>query len=173
SAHTGEGVAAWLDEVLNGRLRAGAHLLDIDYARYATAEAALGWLNWEAELEFEAALPPAAVVGPLLENLDAELTTAAAPIAHLKIFDCTPGGYIRASICRNGEEPSVHGDLLASPAHHHDLIVNLRARALPIVIDQALARATRALPGTLRVRHHQSFQPSPPVPTYRYDKVSQ
>ena len=172
SALTGEGVSAWLDEILNGRLRAGGQLLDIDYARYAAAEAALGWLNWEGELRLDVALTPASVVGPLLERLDAELTRAGAPIAHLKIFDRAPSGYIRAGICRNGDEPSVEGDLLASPARRHELVINLRARALPAVLDEALARATAELPATLRVLRHQCFQPSPPVPEYRYDKIS-
>jgi len=172
SALTGQGVAEWLDEVLGGRLSAGTHLLDIDYARYAAAEAALGWLNWEGELRLETALTPAAVVGPLLERLDAELTRAGAPIAHLKIFDRAPTGYIRAGICNNGDQPSVEGDLLASPARRHELVINLRARALPALLDQAVARATAELPATLRVLQHQCFQPSPPVPEYRYDKVS-
>ena len=172
SALTGQGVAEWLDEVLGGRLSAGTHLLDIDYARYAAAEAALGWLNWEAELRLETALTPAAVVGPLLERLDAELTRAGAPIAHLKIFDRAPTGYIRAGICNNGDQPSVVGDLLASPARRHELVINLRARASPAVLDDAVARVTSELPATLRVLQHQCFQPAPPVPEYRYDKVS-
>jgi hypothetical protein len=172
SALTGEGVAAWLDEILNGRLSAGNHLLDIDYARYAAAEAALGWLNWEGELRLDTALTPASVVGPLLERLDAELTRLAAPIAHLKIFDRAPSGYIRAGICRNGDEPSIEGDLLASPARRHELVINLRARALPAVLNEAVARAIAELPTTLRVLRHQCFQPSPPVPEYRYDKIS-
>jgi Ni2+-binding GTPase involved in maturation of urease and hydrogenase len=171
SALTGEGVAAWLDEVLNGRLRAGNHLLDIDYARYAAAEAALGWLNWEGELRLETPLPPASLVGPLLERLDAELTRAGAPIAHLKIFDRAPSGYIRAGICRNGDEPSVVGDLLASPARRHELVINLRARASPTLLDEAVARATGELPATLRVIRHQCFQPSPPVPEHRFRTV--
>jgi hypothetical protein len=172
SALTGEGVAAWLDEILNGRLSAGTRLLDIDYARYAAAEAALGWLNWEGELRLETALSPASVVGPLLECLDAELTRAGAPIAHLKIFDRAPSGYIHAGICRNGDAPSVEGDLLASPARRHVLVVNLRARAVPAVLEEAVARATAALPAPVRVIQQQCFQPSPPVPEYRYDKVS-
>jgi len=171
SALTGQGVAEWLDEVLGGRLSAGSRLLDIDYARYAAAEAALGWLNWEAELRLETALTPAAVVGPLLERLDQELTGAGAPIAHLKIFDRAATGYIRAGICNNGDQPSVVGDMLASPARRHELVINLRARALPAVLDAAVARATAQLPATLRVLQHQCFQPSPPVPEYRYDKV--
>lgn len=172
SALTGEGVAAWLDEVLNGRLSAGTRLLEVDYARYAEAEAALGWLNWEGELRLVTALTPASIVGPLLERLDTELTRAAAPIAHLKVFDRAPSGYIRAGICRNGDQPSVEGDLLASPARRHELVINLRARALPAVLETAVARATGELPAVLRVLHQQAFQPSPPVPEYRYDKVS-
>ena len=172
SALTGQGVAEWLDEVLSGRLSAGGQLLDIDYARYAAAEATLGWLNWEGELRLETALPPASVVGPLLERLDAELTRAGAPIAHLKIFDRAPTGYIRAGICRNGDEPSVQGDLLASPARRHELVINLRARAMPAVLDRAVARATAELPATLRVIRNQCFQPSPPVPEHRYHKIS-
>ena len=169
---TGQGVAAWLDEVLNGRLSAGTRLLDIDYAQYAAAEAALGWLNWEGDLRLETALTPAAIVGPLLERLDAELTRAGAPIVHLKIFDRAPSGYVRAAIGRNGDQPSVVGDLLASPARRHELVVNLRARALPAVLEEAVARATAELPATLRVIQQQCFQPSPPVPEYRYDRVS-
>jgi hypothetical protein len=171
-ALSGAGVGAWLDEVLGGRLSAGSRLLDIDYARYAAAEAALGWLNWEGELRLATALSPASVVGPLLERLDNELTSAGAPIAHLKIFDRAPSGYIRAGICRNGAAPSIEGDLLASPARRHELVINLRARALPAVLAEAVARATKELPATLRVIRNQCFQPAPPVPEYRYDRVS-
>src|SRR3984957_1841683 len=171
SAQTGAGVAEWLDEMLSGRLRAGGQLLDIDYARYAAAEAALGWLNWEGELRLASALTPAQVVGPLLERLDEDLTRAAAPIAHLKIFDRAPSGYIKASICANGEEPSIDGDLLASSALRHELVVNLRARALPEVLQEVVTRATSELPGPLRVLHEQAFQPAPPVPEHRFRTV--
>ena len=171
SAVTGQGVAEWLDELLGGGMPVGSHLLNIDYARYAAAEAALGWLNWEGELRLETALSPAAIVGPLLERLDHELTCAAVPIAHLKIFDRSPAGYIRADICRNGDEPSVEGDLLASPARQHEIVINLRARALPALLEACAARAIAGLPPKLRIRHQQCFQPSPPVPEHRFQTV--
>ncbi len=63
SAHTGAGIVEWLDEVLSGEVRAGERLLDIDYARYAEAEAALGWLNWHGELRTARPLTPAAIAG--------------------------------------------------------------------------------------------------------------
>jgi len=171
SALTGQGVAEWLEEILSGRLPSGARLLDIDYARYAAAEAALGWLNLEARFHSETALSPASVVGPLLERLDAALTEAGAAIAHLKIFDHASTGYIRAGICRNGDEPSFEGDLLASPACDHELVINLRAAALPATLMDAVAGSTAELPGEFHVTHQQCFQPSPPVPEHRFTNV--
>jgi CobW/HypB/UreG, nucleotide-binding domain len=171
SAQSGAGVAEWLDEVLSGRLPAGGHLLDVDYGRYAAAEAALGWLDWEAELRYEDGRAPASVVGPLLERLDEELTRAGAAIAHLKIFDRTETGYLRAGICRNGEQPGVEGDMLASPARRHELIVNLRARAAPTVLQAALGAAVREIPAAIRVVHQRAFQPGAPVPEHRFSRV--
>ncbi|HLY17591.1 MAG TPA: GTP-binding protein [Bryobacteraceae bacterium] len=171
SALTGRGVAAWLDEVLSGRLRAGGRILDIDYSRYAAAEAALGWLNWEAQLDLASPVTPAGVVGPFLERLDAELTRAGASIAHLKIFDQAPTGYIRAGICRNGGHPVIEGDLLAIPALRHELVVNLRARAAPAVLEEAAARAAADLPAAPHILRHEAFQPSPPVPEHRFQAV--
>ena len=168
SATTGAGVAEWLDEVLNGRLRAGGHLLDVDYARYAAAEASLAWLDWEAELAFSKPVTPSAAAGPLLESLDAELTRAGARIVHLKIFDRAETGYIKVGICRNGAEPSIEGDRIAAPARRHECVLNLRARALPAALESALESASQALHARIRVLHHHAFQPAPPVPEHRF-----
>src|ERR1700722_17614891 len=45
SAKTGQGVAAWLNEILSGTIATGDQALLIDYSEYARAEAALAWLN--------------------------------------------------------------------------------------------------------------------------------
>jgi len=108
SAKTGEGVAAWLDEVLGGTVPAASQALTIDYGRYARAEAALGWLNARVLVDLEAPLSPAMLTGPLIDELDEKLTAAGARVAHLKIFDGSPTGSIKISVCRNGEsKPSV------------------------------------------------------------------
>ena len=41
SAVTGQGIDEWLDTIRSGSRLAGARLLDVDYSRYAEAEAAL------------------------------------------------------------------------------------------------------------------------------------
>jgi hypothetical protein len=163
SGRTGEGVAEWLDEVLSWSGEAAGHGLNVDYNRYADAEAALGWLNWQAGLELREAATPAAVAGPFLDNLDAGLTQAGAVIAHLKVFNQAPTGYIKASICRNGEEPDVEGDLMASSSRRHDLVLNLRAVAAPELMSEVVEKAAASLPGKVTVVHCESFRPGPPV----------
>jgi hypothetical protein len=56
------------------------------------------------------------VAGPLIDEIDRLLTEAAVPIAHLKVFDQAASGYLKVSLCANGEEPSPIGDLAAGTA---------------------------------------------------------
>ena len=171
SARSGEGLAEWLEEVLTDAANPGARLLDIDYARYAEAEAALGWLNWSARLRLEDALTPAYVAGPFLDHLDRRLTEAGVGIAHLKLFADAAGGHLKASICRNGEEPAVEGALDAPPSLVHRLVLILRATGSPEALTAAVAESARTLPGRLRVLHHESFRPAPPKPERRMTEV--
>jgi hypothetical protein len=170
SGTTGEGVAEWLAEVVaDGSLSGARPLLDVDYGRYAAAEAALGWMNWHATLLLDSALSPAQVVGPFLETLDEVLSREGIAIAHLKIFDQAPTGHVRASLCRNKEEPLVDGMLDASPAREHDLVLNLRACGSPEQLQAALQEATRQLPGGATVLHFECFRPAPPRPQHRIE----
>ncbi len=171
SARTGEGVNEWLDYLLAGQGTAGGRLLDVDYSKYAEAEAALGWLNWKANFRPKRPLAPATVVGPLLDRLAESLSQAGVEVPHLKIFDQASTGYIKASICRSGEEPVVDGDLLASPSRQHELVLNLRAKAEPQLLDALVGQATGELPGTISAVHCQSFRPSRPVPEHRFTSV--
>ena len=172
SARTGAGIDGWLDEVLDGANTApGAHLLDIDYARYAEAEAALGWLNWSCELVLKTPLTPAAVVGPLLSRLDGELTAAGIQIAHLKVFAQSPNGHLKASVCQNREQPSIDGLLDTPPAQRYALTLNLRACGDPEALTAIVQRVLDELPGKIRTTHQQSFRPAPPVPEHRFKQV--
>jgi hypothetical protein len=161
SAVTGEGVGEWLEDVLAGE--AGLRTIDVDYERYAAAEAALGWLNWRGELFAKRALTPAAVAGPLLERLDRDL----AGIVHLKVFVQGAGGYVKASLCRNGERPRVDGALDAPPSRRHRIVLNARATAAPEAMEAAVEQAAATLPGRLRVEYKECFRPAAPKPENR------
>jgi hypothetical protein len=171
SSHTGDGVSAWLDELLAGTLTAGTKILEIDYAHYAHAEAALAWLNCSASLAVDSPLSPSLVVGPLLDDLDETLTTAGFQIAHLKMTDNTSTGFLQASIVGNGQEPAVRGSLNASPVMFHELLLNVRAAGDPVRLQRTVEKQLAKLPGKLTMKTMQSFQPSPPKPEYRLTQV--
>jgi len=171
SARTGAGIPEWLDEVLADDTAAGARLLEIDYQRYAEAEAALGWLNWRGDLRLRSALTPAALAGPLAGRLDQLLTGAGINIAHLKVFAQSANGHLKVSVCRNGAAPSTDGPLDAPPATWYALTLNLRARGAPEMLTAVVERAIQGLPGTVRTVHLQSFRPPAPVPEHRFEEV--
>ncbi len=167
SALTGEGVEAWLEEVLSGRRVAGSRMLDVDYDTYASAEAALGWLNLHADLRLREAASPASVAGPLLDEIDASLTE----IAHLKIFDRAASGYVKAGISAKGEEPMAEGDLSADSEFEHELVINLRAPGDPAELQRLVLRALQGLAGEVIVRHSNAFRPGYPRPEHRFSSV--
>jgi hypothetical protein len=167
SAVTGDGVAEWLDEILGGTLEPGRTILDIDYTRYAEAEAALAWLNLSFAFEPHFPVSPALVVGPFFDGLEQALTAAGIQIVHLKMFCNSATGWLKAAICANGEEPKVEGQLEASPVHRHELLVNLRAKGAPEEVRRIVAGQLLRLDGNASDVRLDCFSPAPPKPERR------
>ncbi len=154
SGRSGQGVAEWLDELFCGALTPGANPLDLDYDRYTQAELELSWLDCRASVKLESALSAAALVGPLIDQLDARLNAV-----HIKVIDATPAGFVKAAIAGKGSEPQVDGDLMASPALQHDLLLNIRAFDDPAVLESVTR--DHLPPGAgIQLR---AFRPNPPV----------
>lgn len=158
SAVTGQGVAAWLDELLSGQLSAGARTLDIDYAEYARAEAALAWMNLKVNLECRPIITPALLLGPLVDHI-----ASGVHVVHLKATDECASGFLKLAICSNGEEPRIEGDLDASPACDHEILVNLRALGNPDAVRAVAEEAIADLRAKILYHHIDCFSPSPPV----------
>jgi len=173
SALTGRGVPEWLDEVLAGEIPAGGRILEIDYERYARAEASLAWLNCRAIVTLPIPLSPAHLVGPFLDHLDEALTAAGLSIAHLKLIDQSPSGYLKAALTANREEPSVEGMLDASPAARHELLLNIRAAGDPATLREIVVERLARLPGAVETQSIECFRPAPPVPQHRHRSVVQ
>jgi hypothetical protein len=173
SAKTGQGVEEWLDEILFQDCDAGRTTLDIDYARYAQAEASLAWLNLSFTLEPAAAIAPALAVGPFLDGLDQALTAAGLAIVHLKILDTCPTGWLKVAVCANGEEPRVEGDLDASAAGRHELLLNLRAKGEPERVRQVVEEQLQEVTGKVLDMRLDCFSPAAPRPERRIVRPSQ
>jgi hypothetical protein len=172
SAKTGQGVSAWLDEVLSGNLSAGRHLLEIDYEQYAHAEAALAWLNLQVNLEFEVAVSPSVLLGPLMEELDADFTAAGVSIVHLKAIDQSSTGFVKAAMCANGQEPVGEGALDASPAQRHNLLLNLRALGEADEVRAITERNVRKIDAKFTDLEINCFHPAPPKPERRVTEAA-
>jgi CobW/HypB/UreG, nucleotide-binding domain len=171
SAKTGQGVAAWLDELLSGKLAAASRVLEIDYQQYARAEASLAWLNLEATLDLEIPQSPAMLLGPFLDRLDQRLTAAGIPIVHLKAADDSPEGFLKAALCANGQRPAVEGALDASPASRHRLLVNLRAAGPPERVRTIVEMELQRVSGNFSNLRIACFQPAAPRPEHRIARV--
>ncbi|WP_263350442.1 CobW-like GTP-binding protein [Acidicapsa acidisoli] len=167
SAKTGDGVAAWLDEMLSGRLSAGSRILDIDYEQYACAEAALVWLNLEAEVRPAVAVSPAALLGPLFDELDTKLSAGGIGIVHLKAIVRAESGFVKAAICANGQEPDVEGNLAASPAANHSLLMNLRALGAAPEVRKIVEECLGRIDGEIDDLRISCFHPAAPRPERR------
>ena len=167
SALTGQGVAAWLDEVLGGAMAGGERPLTIDYEQYAKAEAALAWLNLRAELRLRQAQSPAMFLGPFLDTVSEALHDADIPIAHLKAMVSGPTGFVKANIATHGQEPELEGSLDASPANEFELLLNLRAVGEPRKVRDLVQRKLQQLRKEITMMDIDCFRPGAPVPERR------
>ena len=157
SARTGQGVGAWLDEILFGQIAVGSRALDIDYEEYARAEAALAWLNLSATIECAPPVTPAMVLGPLIDEISAGLD-----VVHLKATDQCESGFLKAAVCGGGEEPAVEGALDASPAARHEVLINLRSVGDPAAVRAVVEAALANVRGRVEIRELACFTPAPP-----------
>ena len=167
SARSGEGMDTWLDLLLADAARPGTALISVDYAQYAAAEAALAWLNWRVGFQLAVAELPVAVVGGLLDDLEAGLRSADLRPVHVKVLDQTPTGAIRASLVSPGEDPQVDGALDASPSRQHDVLINARAFGDPDVLADVVADALARFGAAVTVERREAFRPAPPRPERR------
>lgn len=167
SARTGQGMAAWLDEVLGGTIAIGERVLPIDYEQYAKAEAALAWLNLRAEMRLRVAHSPAMLLGPFLDSVAEALHDADMPVAHLKAIVSGPTGFVKAAIATLGQEPELEGNLDASPANKLELLLNLRAVGEPAKLRALVLEKLGHLNEETTMMDINCFRPGAPVPELR------
>ncbi len=168
SARSGVGVDAWLEEVLSGRTAPGTRLLeDLDYGRYARAEALLSWLNASIVLRTKRPVAPSQLLGPLVQEVDARLTSRGVRIAHFKTWIESPQSWLRVSMTQNGRDPVVEGDRLAGAACDFRLVLNLRALGEPGDLQACVEQAVVALPAMAKIERIDCFRPLPPKPERR------
>lgn len=159
SATTGQGLTDWLAAAPLELARP----LDIDYDRYASAEAELGWANGRVRLRAAPALSASALFIRFLDGL------ADLPITHVKVTAIEPAGGA-ASLVRRGGRATIEAGGLPAEVGELALLVNARAALSPGELESSLKRAmARATEGCAHEWEALScFSPMRPVPTHRH-----
>lgn len=170
SAQTGAGLDDWLAIILGQSSRNPAALL-IDYARYADAEAALGWLNVKGLVRADHDFSAQAWTQTLLTTLAHAFTTQGAPIAHIKTMVTTPQAQFKASVTQ-AERPIVWDLQTGRPETARlDFILNVRVNAAPALLEQVVMQTVDALKPAAGARyyfeHFECFSPLPPKPYHQ------
>lgn len=173
SARTGTGLGKWLEIVLS-EAPAGQRILDLDYDRYADAEAVLGWLNATIDLQAADSFDPLEFADRLLTDLQVALAERQAEIAHVKLLLTTPAEVLLANVVSTEGPPTFSLDQ-AEPASQGTLVLNARVHLTPEALRElveALVQQTGAALGVeTHVLHLQCFSPPRPRPTHRFAAI--
>jgi G3E family GTPase len=171
SARTGEGLNEWLELVLN-QTSPATQPLEIDYDKYAEAEARLGWLNVKGTLRTAQPFAATTWTHNLLAHLAKQLAAQAAPIAHLKLNLKTPGATLKASL--TGADQPISWDVRPDNGSQTDraqFILNARVNTDPRTLEQIVREALEQVKPSVDTRydltHFECFSPLPPQPTHR------
>ena len=170
AACTGQGIGDWLDAVL-AEESAAQHVLNIDYARYARAEAELGWLNTQGEVVAAQPFLPRNWMTHFLRTFDAALQAQHASIGHVKLQAGTNSGILKASLTASGAPVSWDLDDEIEPVAQLRFTFNARVNTNPAQLERTLHltfdQVTPSPAFRVHFNHFECFSPAAPQPTYR------
>ena len=170
SAVTGDGLDGLLD-AWEGQAIFGDHDLEVDYDRYATAEAQLAWGN--AVLVVKAAEPFTLPdwTEAFLSYISKECDERDYAIGHVKVLLRSSNAIVKGALINAGQPPSVAVYSTALQAESAEVTINARVSAPPVGLDTLVqaginhaALITGAYCDEVGLA---SFQPGYPTPTHR------
>lgn len=170
SALEGEGVEAWISEVL-ARNDAGKRLVDMDYDTYAHGEAVLGWLNGTIRLQGENT-DWDAFSRNLLSDLSVAFEQEGYAVGHVKLIAENGKQFAVGNLTGTTETLSMRGAAGCSEAIK--LIINARVETTPEKLDAMVKSALQSrIEGkyTDEVIAWRYLQPGRPQPTHRFTEV--
>jgi G3E family GTPase len=169
SAREGSGMRAWMDLLLEGRPGAGTALSDLDYDRYAAAEAHLGWLNAAVRVAGNKPFDPRRLLAGAADSIRRAIVKEGAEIGHLKLVLTSGGKSGWANVTRLGGELSLAG-VLEDSVRTASLIVNARVHVAPESLEHmvraALAETGNTTSLQFDVINLQCFRPAYPSPAH-------
>lgn len=169
SAKEGNGMDEWLEELLSGRPGANTVLRQIDYDRYATAEAVLGWLNAAVKMSAREPLDATQFARTLALDLREAFKGKGGEIGHLKFVITSGGKVMWTNVTKLDSEPSVSGEPLGMLSQG-TLILNARVRLEPeeleSIVRDILDNVCKDTGVQFEIEDLQCFSPAYPEPPH-------
>ena len=169
SAKVGDGVDRWLEDLLSGRPGANTVLGQIDYDRYATAEAVLGWLNAAFKMAAQEPFDANEFAHILAVRLREAFKRMDGEIGHLKFVITSTGKTTWANLTHLAAEPVISGGQLGKLSQG-TLILNARVRLEPdqleAIVRNTLSRLFEEAGVEYEILDLQCFSPAYPQPPY-------
>jgi len=169
SATEGTGMDEWLEDLVSGRPGANTVLSQIDYDRYAAAEAVLGWLNAAVMLQADQAFDAGRFMTSLATELRDKFKVEKGEIGHLKFVFTSAGKSMWANLTHLAAEPVIGGEKL-DQLSRGTLIINARVRLEPdtleTIVRQCLDTVSKELMVKSEIDDLQCFSPVYPEPPH-------
>jgi len=169
SARDGVGVDEWLEILLSGRPGANTVLGQIDYDRYARAEAVLGWLNAAIKISSDQLFAADKYVKDLFIELRESFKQEKGEIGHLKSVFTSGGKSFWVNLTNLSSDPMVSGEPLAELSKG-SLILNARVQLDPDTLENIVRNVLAVVAERFDVRTEiddlQCFSPAYPNPPH-------
>jgi G3E family GTPase len=169
SATKGVGVDKWLESLLSGRPGANTVLRQIDYDRYARAEAVLGWLNAAIRISSDRLFAADKFVMELFIMLRESFKQQKGEIGHLKSVFTSGGKSLWINLTNLSSDPMVSGNSL-STLSKGSLILNARVQLEPEILEKIvradLATVAERFAINAEIDDLQCFSPAYPNPPH-------
>jgi G3E family GTPase len=169
SAREGAGVDEWLEVLLSGRPGANTVLRQIDYDRYARAEAVLGWLNAAIKISSDQLFSADKFVEDLFVELRESFKKEKGEIGHLKSVFTSGGKSFWVNLTNLSSDPMVSGEPLTKLSKG-SLILNARVQLDPDILEKItrdiLATVAERFGVKSEIDDLQCFSPAYPNPPH-------
>ena len=169
SAREGTGMDEWLDDLISGRPGANTFLSQIDYDRYANAEAVLGWLNAAVKLRADQPFDADQLMTSLATSLRDRFKVEKGGIGHLKFVITSSGQSRWINLTHLAADPTIGGEKL-DELSRGTLIINARVRLEPedleTIVRDSLDKVSKELALQSVIDDLQCFSPAYPEPPH-------
>jgi G3E family GTPase len=170
SALAGEGMEDWMNLVQ--ATPPGEHWLrDLDYQKYAAAEAEMGWLNGLVTLKFPKPVDGKIISIRLAEKIARGIAQRQGKIGHLKLLVVGSSGSVKVGVTHAEERPSLDG-IFTAPSPFLEVTVNTRATVSPgdmaAIVHDAVEQFKASDQAEVDIAVINTFRPGAPHPTHRY-----